>query len=165
MRARLDNAIASTGSGTVVPVVQAVSRGAAVPEPASAPPVAPPDPATPDTVTSRVVRAMSMSWRDGVGEARVRLEPESLGTVTVALRVERGVVTATLTSEVAAVRDSIHAHERELRAGLAAHGLDLDRLVVTADAGRERRHQDASQGHAPRRGRHQPSSPQFELDA
>jgi flagellar hook-length control protein FliK len=165
MRLRLGHAIASAGSATVVPFVQATSGSAAVPAPALAPPLAAPDPATTDTVTPSIVRAMSLSWRDGVGEARVRLEPESLGTVTVALRVERGVVTATLTSDVAAVRDSIYAHERELRAGLAAHGLDLDRLVVTADPDRERRDQDASQGHLPRRNRHQASRRLFELDA
>ena len=136
-----------------------------MPAPAAAAPAAAPDPAAMATVNAQIVRAMAVSWHNDVGEARVRLDPETLGGLTMALRVERGVVTATLTTDLPAVRDSIYAHERELRAGLASHGLDLGRLVVTSDPERERREPDDGRRQVPRRkGPHATGRP-FEVNA
>lgn len=152
MRARLDQAIAATGAAVVAAAVPAsgaeVALGPAAapvpaPGPTENPPSSPPS-GTPASMSAQVVRAVTMAWRDGVGEARVRLDPGTLGGLTVALRVERGVVTATMTTDLPAVRDVIHAHERELRAGLAVRGLDLGRLVVSTDPDGQRREPDAA---------------------
>ncbi len=165
MRVRLDNAIASAGSAPVAPAAQAETRDAAVPAAAAAAPPPPPDPGAMAAANAQIVRAMVLAWRDNVGEARVRLDPESLGGLTVVLHVERGVVTATLATDLPAVRDAIHAHERELRAGLASRGLDLGRLVVTADPGRGRREPDTGQRVVPRRSRHPAAYRPFDVDA
>jgi hypothetical protein len=152
MRARLDSAIASVSAEAAAPFAQAGTRGAASADPPAAPaPAAPGDSATPPAVHDQVVRAMTLAWRNGVGEARVQLDPATLGGLTVALRIERGVVDATMTTELAAARDIIEAHARELGSGLAGHGLELGRLVVTADPGRGRREPDTGQRQLPRR--------------
>ncbi|RPJ69119.1 MAG: flagellar hook-length control protein FliK, partial [Acidobacteria bacterium] len=163
LRSRLDRAILASGGTAIAASTTAPATGRAA---VTAPATPAGDPLPEGHVTPQVVRAVLLSWRDGVGEARVRLEPESLGTLTVVLRVERGAVTATISSEVAAVRESIQAHERDLRAGLAEHGLDLDRLVVTDDRpDREgARDQDARTWRAPRRTERR-SGARFEIEA
>jgi Meckel syndrome type 1 protein len=102
-------------------------------------------------LAGQVVRAISLAWRDGVGEARVRLVPDHLGEVNVALRVERGQVTAELRAETPAAREWIQAHEQDLRSGLAAQGLRLDRLVVLADGQRQRQQEQSQSQPQPRR--------------
>ena len=163
---RVSRAVAaSVAPAVATPPASAQAALAASGEPVAT--AAPPeqDPVASPAVRSQIVRAAVLSWRNGVGEAHVRLEPGSLGTVTVALRIEQGVVTARLSSDVAAVRDSINAHEQELRLGLASHGLDLDRLVVTDDAGRGRGGREAPDGFVPRRSRRADTGRRFEIDA
>jgi flagellar hook-length control protein FliK len=84
----------------------------------------------------QIVQALKMQWHGGIGEARIRLQPEYLGELSITIRVERGVVTASLTSDTPAVREWLQGHESLLRQGLAGHGLQLDRLVVLAGAPR-----------------------------
>jgi flagellar hook-length control protein FliK len=123
--------------------------------------------ATPDPpIAGQVVRAISMAWRDGVGEAKVRLTPEHLGEVTVSLRVERGQVTAHVQADTATAREWIQAHEVDLRQGLEGQGLQLARLVVTADGHRQRQDGGKPQPQprrAPSRGGE--SQARFEVDA
>jgi len=47
----------------------------------------------------QVVKAIRLQWKQGLGEARIRLEPEHLGEVRVSLRVQAGAVTAVVTAE------------------------------------------------------------------
>jgi flagellar hook-length control protein FliK len=84
-----------------------------------------------DTVVSSIVQSMRLQMRDGVGTAVIHLEPDYLGAVSIALRVEDGVVTATLRAENAQVRAWMEANESLLRDSLASQGLSLDRLLVT----------------------------------
>jgi hypothetical protein len=109
---------------TSEPAVQAAPR---------AEPAAPPE--TP--ITTQVVKAVSLAWKDGVGEAKIRLTPEHLGEVVVSLKVERGQVVAHVNAETDGVRAWIESHQQELRDGLSGQGLQLDRLVVTADGRRQ----------------------------
>jgi flagellar hook-length control protein FliK len=98
----------------------------------------------------QIVQAMRVQMRNGIGEARVQLEPEHLGAVTVALRIERGQVTATINAETPAVRQWLDSHQSVLRDALAEHGLQLTRFVVNPDGAspeREQREPDP----APRR--------------
>ncbi len=86
-----------------------------------------------DVVLPQLVRAMRLQVAGGVGEARIQLDPEHLGAVTVNLRVEGGVVSAVVTAEQAGVRQWIESHEASLRQALAEQGLLLDRLHVERD--------------------------------
>ena len=115
--------------------------------------------------TPQIVKAVSLLWRDGVGEAKLRLEPEHLGSVTVSLRVERGVVTARMTADVPAVRDWIRTHESELRNSLAGQGLELDQIVVSADPDDRNRQPPPESNGQPRTPRTPRGGPQFQLNA
>jgi hypothetical protein len=92
-------------------------------------------------LTPQFVRTMHMQWRDGIGQARLELQPEHLGKVTVDLQVGPDGVDATLTAESAVVRGWIEAHESDLKSGLAGQGLTLASLTVTADPNEQRRRQ------------------------
>lgn len=105
-------------------------------------PAAPAEGSTPSlpnegAVTASLVRTMHWQYRHGVGSAVVKLDPGYLGEVTVALQVERGVVTATLHAANADVRSWMQANEASLRQGLSDQGLALERLVVADDDAEE----------------------------
>jgi flagellar hook-length control protein FliK len=123
----------------------------------------------PDVDTAQqLVRAMQLQFRDGIGDAVVRLNPEHLGEVSIALRVEQQSVTATVSAEVASVRQWLESQEGQLRQGLSEHGLTLEKLVVKEDEskGREEnsREDDAprQQNRRDRRGRSE-DEPKFEV--
>lgn len=90
-------------------------------------------------VASSIVQTMRLQMRDGIGTAVVNLEPEYLGAVRIALRVEGGVVTATLHAQNPQVRAWAEANEPLLRQGLADQGLSLDRLLVSEERVSEER--------------------------
>jgi flagellar hook-length control protein FliK len=118
-----------------------------------------------EVVVPQLVRAMHLQVVRGGGAARLQLEPHHLGAVSVALRVENGVVSAMVTAEQAGVRHWIQAHETTLRQALAEQGLVLDELRVEADDepanGRSGREYDG----APRRRSRRPDTATFELVA
>lgn len=116
-----------------------------------------------DGVVSSIVQTMRLQMRDGVGTAVVHLEPDYLGAVSIALRVENGVVTASLHAESPQVRAWMEANAPLLSESLAGQGLTLDRLVITDEriddersAGR--RHQQEQEQHAQRRPRRDDAS-------
>lgn len=112
----------------------------------------------------QVVKAVHLQWRDGVGEARLRLQPEHLGEVRVQLNIEHGRVVATIGVEGEAVGDWVSSHEQELRAALADQGLVLDRLVVDPDGGHQREADNGrARREAPRPARRAPSGARFEV--
>jgi hypothetical protein len=82
-------------------------------------------------VRRQIVQAIRMQWTDGVGTARLTLQPEYLGEVTISLHVEQGGVTAHLNADSSEVRSWMSANEAVLRQGLSEHGLTLDRLIVS----------------------------------
>jgi hypothetical protein len=94
------------------------------------------------TPHEQIVRAIRLQWAQGIGEAHLRLSPAHLGEVTIRLRVEHGIVTASLRGESAVAIDRIRAHEADLRAALEEQGLTLDglELVVDPDGRRRGRH-------------------------
>jgi hypothetical protein len=83
---------------------------------------------------AQVVQSIRMQAIDGGGEAIIRLNPEYLGELVVAVKVEQGAVSAALQSDVPAVRKWVEANEGSLRQALAEQGLQLDRLTVSDDA-------------------------------
>jgi len=83
---------------------------------------------------AQVVQSVRMQAINGGGEAIVRLNPEYLGELVVAVKVENGAVSAALQSDTPAVRKWVESNEATLRQALAEHGLQLDRLTVSKDA-------------------------------
>lgn len=96
--------------------------------------------AVPD-LTPQLVKGVTLHWRGALGDARIQLEPEHLGPVTVDLHVGPHGVDATLQSDSAVVRGWIEAHAGDLRDSLAGQGLQLATLTVTADPQEQRRRQ------------------------
>jgi flagellar hook-length control protein FliK len=82
----------------------------------------------------QIVQAIRLQFAEGGGDAVVRLQPHFLGEVVVSIRVDQGLVTASLQSDTPAVRQWIEAHEGTLRAALVDQGLQLERLTVSDSA-------------------------------
>ncbi len=108
--------------------------------------------ASAEHAVDQIVTAVRMQWKDGIGEAKLQLRPDALGTVTVALRVEAGAVTAVVRAESAQVQEWVLRNQESLRQQLEASGLHLDELVVSPDdRGQQDRQPDPEQ--EPRRRR------------
>jgi flagellar hook-length control protein FliK len=91
-------------------------------------------------VGEQIMQGLRLQWRTGTGEARIRLHPEHLGAVDVALKVSDGGVRALVRAEAANVQDWIVRHRDELKAALQAQGLVLEDLEVVVDPDDRRRH-------------------------
>ena len=85
------------------------------------------------SLNRQIVQAIQLQSHNGVGDARLTLQPEYLGEVTIALRVEDGGVIAHVSAAAADVREWLGANEAMLRQGLMEHGLKLDRLIVSEE--------------------------------
>ena len=88
-------------------------------------------------MTLQIVQSMRMQFRDGIGEAVLRLKPEHLGSVSISLRVENGGLKANVQADIPAVRQWLESQQDTLRSALAEHGLRLDRFDVEPDAQRQ----------------------------
>jgi flagellar hook-length control protein FliK len=102
-----------------------------------------------------LVQAMRVTAKGGGWEATVRLKPEHLGEVTIALRVEGNNVSAVVQAESAGVRQWLMDQEQAVRSGLSEHGLQLDRFAVSRDgqrreAGEQAHEQQRQRRRAPR---------------
>lgn len=102
-------------------------------------------------VTHQIVQSLRTQVRGGVSQAIVRLTPEHLGEVTIAIRVERGVVDAAVTAAVPAVREWLESQESVVRQHLEEQGLSLARLRVDADGSRREGEQPGARDQAPPR--------------
>jgi flagellar hook-length control protein FliK len=134
----------------VVSTTQAAAPAASVAAPAATAvaTAAPEDVPGPENV-GRLVQAMRVIARPGAWEANVRLNPEHLGDVSIAVRVERNTVSAVVNAEAAGVRQWLESQEQAVRNGMAEHGLQLDRFIVQRD-GQRREAEPQQQHEAPR---------------
>lgn len=87
-----------------------------------------PEPLAVGTV-ERIQRAVRVAASGGV-EVRVRLEPESLGDVRVAVRWDGGTVSARLEVGTAAVREVLESHLPALRKSLQEQGIPIQQMEV-----------------------------------
>jgi hypothetical protein len=126
----------------------------------------------PGTTAAQIVQTIQLAWFRHGGEARITLDPQQFGDLSVAMRVDRGVVVARLQADAPQVREWLHANQDTLRTGLAEHHLRLDRLEIAAtDEARESENREAGQrdgkepsSHPRRSRRHRPDQ-LFEIDA
>ena len=115
-------------------------------------------------VVPQIVKAIRLQWKQGLGEARIRLEPEHLGEVRVSLRVQAGAVTAVVTAENPTVQAWIETRQQELKNALGEQGLRLHRFEVVVDPEGRRQSREAPPDAAPRRPlRNPPGGPEFEV--
>jgi flagellar hook-length control protein FliK len=87
-----------------------------------------------------MVRSARLHFSEGGGEARLQLQPEHLGPVTLTVRVEQGRVSAHIQADTVDASRWIETHQQELRGALRDQGLDVKEVVVTTnpDGRRER---------------------------
>jgi hypothetical protein len=135
---------------------------------------APLHPADAAELAPQIVQAIKIQWQGGIGEARIRLHPEYLGELTIAIRIERGgAVTASLESDSSPVRQWLQSNESSLRQGLADQGLHLERLQVSEQSprvtwdGEKRREEGQPSPNRNRQSsqRRRPDEPTFEVVA
>ena len=88
-------------------------------------------------VNLQIVQSMRMQFRDGIGEAVLKLKPEHLGSVSISLKVENGGLKANVQADMPAVRQWLESQQDTLRSALAEHGLRLDQFDVEPDAQRQ----------------------------
>jgi flagellar hook-length control protein FliK len=112
--------------------------------------------------SSRLVESMRVQWRQGISEAKVRLNPEHLGEVTISIRVDRGTVTAVVRAESAAVQQWLESQEERLRGGMADQGLNLEKFIVQRDQQQQQR-RESRQPSARRYRQPTENSPRFEV--
>ncbi len=93
-------------------------------------------------VAMQIVQSLRLQFRDGIGEAVLKLKPEHLGSVAISLRVENGGIKANVQADMPAVRQWLESQQDTLRSALAEHGLRLDRFDVEPDGQRQASHED-----------------------
>ncbi len=126
-------------------------------------PAAPAQGPGPETM-NQLVQSMRTQFRNGIGEAVVRLNPDHLGAVSISLRVEHGTVTASVAAESASVRQWLESQEQTLRQSLAGQGLNLDRLEVHPDEREQARQEQANaKRRQPQQRMPEPDGPVFEI--
>lgn len=148
---------ASTASGPLIPATFSnVGLGPAIatsvqnnaPLTTPTPPQSPSPPAVdPNAVVDQVLQSISMgTLSNGSQTVRMRLVPETLGSVTVNLQVQNGSVNATLLAQNTDVRDALLANQQMLTRSLADAGLRLASFTVNlANSGQYQQSQHQSQ--------------------
>jgi flagellar hook-length control protein FliK len=106
-----------------------------------------PAPVDANAVVDQVLQGISMrTLSDGSQSVRMRLVPESLGSVTVNLSVQGGSVNATMLAQNTDVRDALLANQQALARSLADAGLKLASFTVNlANNGQYQQQQQAYQ--------------------
>lgn len=125
-------------------------------------------------VPAQIVQSIRLQAINGGGEAIIRLNPDYLGEVVVAVKVEQGSVTASLQAETPAVRQWAERNESVLRQALAEQGLQLEKLTVAEKSsetereaaredGREEPREEEQSRRQPQRRRPQSDEATFEV--
>ena len=86
----------------------------------------------------QIVQAIRLQWNQGIGDARITLQPEYLGEMSIAIRVEHGAVTAELESSVPAVREWIDSHQPMPRQALLTEAYFYDAMLARSNGDSER---------------------------
>lgn len=97
----------------------------------------------PSETGHQIVQSLRLQWAQGGGDALIKLDPQHFGELRIALKVERGQVSARLEAEAPVVREWLQTNQAALKGALAEQNLTLERLEVTAP--RESRDADRRQ--------------------
>lgn len=97
-------------------------------------------PRTPE-LGPQIIKQIHLQWKGGIGEARIRLNPEHLGELVVDIEVGPKGVVASLASQSPVVRSWIESHQHDLREALEQQGLRLQSLTVNDEPDQQRRRQ------------------------
>ena len=81
------------------------------------------------------VARLKIALRDGVAQARIRLDPPSLGRMEIRLQVESHTLNARVTVESAWVKDAVMSNLKELRETLQEQGVEVEQFTVDIDSG------------------------------
>jgi flagellar hook-length control protein FliK len=148
----------------VVPQAVAATIGG-MPSLVATPEAAPGAPVRDAEMLQQFVQTMRVQFRDGIGDAVLRLRPEHLGEVSISLRVENGSVAATVNADAAVVRQWLESNQASLRQSLSEQGLHLDRFVVQRDPEERKSREDQPSRQQQQRRRRNASAdtPRFEI--
>jgi len=128
--AQTSTLLASASLGGLTPLVTTAGTNS-VATPSQSQPTAYQPPVDPNAVVDQVLQGIRMNTlSDGSQTVRMRLVPESLGSVTVNLQVQGSSVNATLTAQNTDVRDALLANQQMLTRSLADAGLKLTGFSV-----------------------------------
>ncbi len=81
-------------------------------------------------VIDQVVKEAVLQVRGDTAEMRIRLEPASLGEVTLNVRMEKGQLQAQIDVSNAAVKTALDSNLGQLRLDLNSHGIDVQQLDI-----------------------------------
>jgi flagellar hook-length control protein FliK len=87
------------------------------------------------SVVNQISDKMNNAIRNGVTEVRVQLRPESLGDVTVKIRIEGDIVTAKIQVENQQVKAIVENNFQSLKDSLSQHNLQTGSLEVNVQSG------------------------------
>ena len=85
-------------------------------------------------VLEAALSRMSIAVREGMAQARIQLDPPSLGRLHMDLRMQDGAMSAKLTVETAWAKDAVMSGLRELREALQRQGVSLENFSVDVRA-------------------------------
>jgi flagellar hook-length control protein FliK len=86
-----------------------------------------------ETQLDRLIEAIRDGWlqmRNGRSDLRLQLEPQDLGAIRIALSLQDAGLICRLETETDETRSLLEAGVAELKKGLSAHGLQIERLEV-----------------------------------
>jgi flagellar hook-length control protein FliK len=101
------------------------------------------------SVRDQMAKAMSLKVMDNVSEMRLQLKPESLGQVTINVRMEEGSMVARIDVSQPQVRAAMEANLPQLRDALVTRGIQVDRidiLMASNSSSRESSNQSREKG-------------------
>jgi flagellar hook-length control protein FliK len=103
-------------------------------------------------VHDQIAREVALKVSPNVSEIRIMLKPESLGTVTVHVRMEEGSMVARIDVNQPNVRTALEANLPQLRETLSGKGIQMDRIDVMASTFSSSRESSNPQHERPRPG-------------
>ena len=130
--------------------------------------------ALPESTAAQIVQTLRLVATGDGGEARITLDPNQFGQLSVSVRVEHGQVVARVEADQPVVREWLQSNQNQLRHQLAGQQLALDRLEVrepseSESSARERREHanggDRQDGQRQRRQRRDGTGARFEVVA
>lgn len=96
-------------------------------------------PSTPQTfvkdMQQLVLKAFNLNTGNGISEARLTLNPESLGQVDVKITIQNGQMVAHFAAQNLSGKEMLESQLPHLRQNLQSLGLQVERLVVTQNTG------------------------------